>query len=206
MYDVLHLVIQCWYLCKIFNWALVTAVQRDLGNDAGQNVENCWAYFGKSFGQSFGHIRQMASKNLFLLAYTLIDSFSVSHTLPLTDGYMWWSPKCILLNCPPMHMVSHMRDGSVLTCWLTRMTGEVSFRLLAPPAWTIASDCGGGANVVLACWYVLFVDYSQTVGNRDTEREARLLVLVCLFPSLCVYLHFQCCLYLSILLFVFFHC
>lgn len=102
---------------------------------------------------------------------------------------MWWSPRCILLKCPSMHMVSHMRGGSVLTRWLTQLTGRVSFSLLASPAWTIASDgwwwwwWWGGDVVELSCVYVcmFFIDLTQIVWNcDDIGRETRLLVPVCL--------------------------
>ncbi len=66
-------------------------------------------------------------------------------------------------------MVSHMRDGSALTCRLTQLTGTVSFSLLAPSGQTKASDWWGWWRCTALC-----VCWCQTSGNLcDTDRAAR---------------------------------
>lgn len=84
---------------------------------------------------------------------------------------MQWSLQCILLKCPSMHMVSHMRDCSVLAGSLTQLTAEVSVSLLASAGRTIVSDWWGSIMkhyTVCMCVYAIHCLHSRC--RKSTQK------------------------------------
>lgn len=88
-----------------------------------------------------------------------------------TDGDMQWSLQCILLKCLSMHMVSHMRDCSVLAGSLTQLTAEVSVSLLASAGRTIVFDWWGSIMkhyTVCMCVYAIHRLHSRC--RKSTQK------------------------------------
>lgn len=90
------------------------------------------------------------------------------------DGDMQRSLQCILLKCLSMHMVSHMRDCSVLAGSLTQLTAEVSVSLLASAGRTIVFDWWGSIMkhyTVCMCVYAIRCLHSR---YRKSTQKGRM--------------------------------
>lgn len=74
------------------------------------------------------------------------------------------SLQCILLKCLSMHMVSHMRDCSVLAGSLTQLTAEVSVSLLASAGRTIVFDWWGS---IMKHYTVCMCASIHAIGNEN---------------------------------------
>lgn len=84
------------------------------------------------------------------------------------------SLQCILLKCLSMHMVSHMRDCSVLAGSLTQLTAEVSVSLLASAGRTIVFDWWGSIMkhyTVCMCVYAIHCLHSR---YRKSTQKGRM--------------------------------